>query len=109
MGYPTILDSYGDRGGSMKRNRATARRVGAVLLSSLALAAGGVAFGGCGDDDNEGPAEEAGKAIDTAGEEAGEAVETGADEIDDDDAGKDDKGGERRGGDKGGGDGGSSY
>jgi hypothetical protein len=64
----------------MIRNRARSRPA-AVLVSSLAIAAGGLAAGGCGDD-NEGPAEEAGKAIDTAANEATQAIKKGAHEVD---------------------------
>jgi hypothetical protein len=56
------------------------RRSIAVLASVAALAGGVVA--GCGDDDNEGLGEEAGKAIDTAADEAGQAIEKGAKEAD---------------------------
>ena len=62
------------------RNRARSRRA-AILVSSLAVAAGGLAVGGCGDD-NEGPVEEAGKAIDTGAKEATQAIKKGAHEVD---------------------------
>lgn len=64
----------------MIRNRARSRSA-AILVSSLAVAAGGLAAGGCGGD-NEGPVEEAGKAIDTAAGEATQAIKKGAHEVD---------------------------
>ena len=59
------------------------RRV-AVVASTLVLALGAGAVTGCGDDDNEGPAEEAGQAIDDAGSEAEQAIEDADKEIGDD-------------------------
>jgi len=49
------------------------RRITA-LLAAGAVALGGAGFIGCGDDE-EGPAEDAGKAIDDAGSEAGDELE----------------------------------
>ena len=49
------------------------RRITAVLAAG-AVAIGGAGIVGCGDD-NEGPAEDAGKAIDDAGSEAGDELE----------------------------------
>jgi hypothetical protein len=93
----------------MIRNRARSR-LAAVVVCSLAVAGGGIAASGCGDD-NEGPAEQAGKAIDTAAKEVTKAAKKGAHEVDNnvdvnvttnEDAGKngngggqDDKGGKR--------------
>jgi hypothetical protein len=89
----------------MIRNR-TRSRFAAIVVSALAVTAGGVAASGCGDD-NEGPAEEAGKAIDTAAKEVTGAAKKGAHEVDknvdvnvttNEDAG-DDKGGKNKGSD----------
>ena len=55
-------------------------RTFAVLAAVLALALGGVAAAGCGDDE-EGPAEEAGKVVDEAGQEGAEAVEEADKEV----------------------------
>lgn len=52
------------------------RRITAVLAAG-AVAISGAGLVGCGDDDNEGPAEEAGKALDDAGSEAGDELEKG--------------------------------
>ena len=67
----------------------------AVIGTSVALAIGGAAFTGCGDDDKEGGGEEAGKAVDEATDDVGEAAEDAGNEIDEnvdvdvgDDAGK---------------------
>ena len=60
------------------------RRRAAVVASTLVLALAGGAAVGCGDDDNEGPAEEAGQAVDDAGSEAEKAVEDLDKEIGDD-------------------------
>ena len=49
------------------------RRITAVLATG-AIAFGGAGLVGCGDD-NEGPAEDAGKEIDEAGREAGDELE----------------------------------
>jgi hypothetical protein len=60
-----------------------ARRLAtATAVVVLALGAGGLA--GCGDDDAEGPAEEAGQAVDEAGEDAGEAIEDADQEVGED-------------------------
>jgi hypothetical protein len=77
-------------------------KVGA-LAASLAIAAGGAGFmAGCGDDDNEGAAEEAGQAVDDASntvedaaEDAGNEIQETGDDVDqevgdDDGGGKDD-------------------
>ena len=58
------------------------RRSAAVALSVLALGGGALVGGACGDDDNEGLGEEAGKAIDTGAKEAGQEIEKGAKEVD---------------------------
>jgi hypothetical protein len=58
------------------------RRSAAVALSVLALGGGALVGGACGDDDNEGLGEEAGKAIDTGAKEAGKEIEKGAKEVD---------------------------
>ena len=89
----------------MIRSKARTRLV-AVVVSSLAVAGGGAVASGCGSD-NEGPAEEAGKAIDTAANEVSEAATEGAQKVDDnvdvnvttnEDEG-DDKGGQHKGSD----------
>jgi len=89
----------------MIRSKARTRLV-AVVVSSLAVAGGGAVASGCGSD-NEGPAEEAGKAIDTAAKEATQAAKKGAHEVDknvdvnvttNENEG-DDKGGQRKGSD----------
>lgn len=77
------------------------------LVASGVIALGGVGVAGCGDDDNEGPIEEAGKAIDEGAKEVGEAAEKGAKEVDEEvdvdvGADDDDKGGEEKGGKAGG-------
>ena len=51
------------------------RRKLAAMVCALALGATGGVAAGCGDDDDEGPAEEAGQAVDEAGDEAGQAIE----------------------------------
>jgi len=78
------------------------RRIGAVG-ASIALAVGGAGVAtGCGDDDNEGAAEEAGQAVDDAsqdvqdaaddaGQELQEAGEDVDDSVGDDDGKGDDK------------------
>jgi hypothetical protein len=45
---------------------------------------GGIAAGCGGDDDDEGPVEEAGQAVDEAGEEAGQAIEEADQEVGED-------------------------
>jgi hypothetical protein len=62
-----------------------------VLAAGLIGLAG---FAGCGDD-NEGPAEDAGKVIDEAGSEAGQEIEEGGKEVEQeiDEADDDDKDG----------------
>ena len=52
----------------------------ATLATCLALGFGGLGVAGCGDDD-EGPAEEAGQALDEAGEDVGEAGEEAGQEL----------------------------
>jgi hypothetical protein len=78
----------------------TKQRIGRVgtLGACLAIAVGGAGFAGCGDED-EGPAEEAGQALDDAGEDVGNAAEDAGQEVDDnvdvdvgEDAGKGEKG-----------------
>jgi hypothetical protein len=76
----------------------------AVAVASLGLVGGGV-LAGCGDEDNEGAAEEAGKLIDEGAKEAGQAAEKGAKELDkevdadiDVDSGDDGKGKKKKGG-----------
>ena len=63
----------------------------AATVAAGALALSGAAFTGCGDD-NEGPAEDAGKAVDEAGRDVGEEVEDAGKEaereLDDDDGRK---------------------
>ena len=59
------------------------RRKFAVVTCALALGATGGLAAGCGDDD-EGPAEEAGQAVDEAGDEAGQAVEEADQEVGED-------------------------
>ena len=54
----------------------------ATVAACLAIGIGGVGFAGCGDDDEEGAAEEAGKVLDEAGEEVGEAAEKAGKKID---------------------------
>jgi hypothetical protein len=61
--------------------RISVGRRAAVVASTLVLALAGGAAVGCGDDDNEGPAEEAGQAIDDAGSEAEKALEDADKEI----------------------------
>ena len=58
------------------------KRFAAIAVASLAIGAGGVAGVGCGDDDNEGAVEEAGKAVDEAANEAGQAADEGVDAAD---------------------------
>ena len=65
------------------------RRTSAVLAAVILGVAG---LSGCGDD-KEGPAEDAGKAIDEAGREGGQELKEGSKELDreiDDDGKKDD-------------------
>jgi hypothetical protein len=50
------------------------RRITAALAAGV-VALGGAGLAGCGDDDNEGPGEEAGEAVDDAGSEAGDELE----------------------------------
>lgn len=76
-----------------------------ALAASGVIAVGGVGAVGCGDDDNEGPVEEAGKAIDEGAKEVGEAAEKGAKKVDEEvdvdvDVGEDKKGGKKKGGKK---------
>ena len=56
-------------------------RLGAILAAG-ALALTGVAVAGCGDDDNEGPAEEVGGAVDDAGQDAGQELDEAGQELD---------------------------
>jgi hypothetical protein len=55
----------------------------AIGAATLIFAFGAGAVAGCGDDD-EGPAEEAGQAIDDAGEEAGKELEEADQEVGED-------------------------
>ena len=57
------------RGGRIRRRSATAAAVVALTLGFA-----GAGFSACGDDD-EGPAEDAGQAIDDAGQEAGQEID----------------------------------
>ncbi|MGI8462558.1 MAG: hypothetical protein ACR2OC_13155 [Solirubrobacterales bacterium] len=50
----------------------------ATLCACFALALGGAGIAGCGDD-NEGPAEDAGSAIDNAADDAGNAIDENVD------------------------------
>ena len=50
------------------------RRIAAIAAAGV-LGLSGAGLAACGDDDNEGPAEEAGKAVDDAGSEAGEELD----------------------------------
>ena len=59
------------------------RRRVVALLGALTLGLSGAAAG-CGDDDDEGPAEEAGQAVDEAGEEAGDALDEADEEVGED-------------------------
>jgi len=58
------------------------RRGLATLSACLALAFGGFGFAGCGDDDGEGVAEDAGQGLEEAGEDAGAAAEDAGDDLD---------------------------
>ena len=60
------------------------RRRLAVVVCALALGATGGVAAGCGDNDDEGPAEEAGQAIDEAGDEAGQAIDEADQEVGED-------------------------
>ena len=61
----------------------TKRRIGRIGTAGacLAIAIGGVGFAGCGDDDNEGAAEDAGQAIDDASGDVQDAAEDAGNEI----------------------------
>jgi hypothetical protein len=56
----------------------------AAVICALALGATGGVAAGCDDNDDEGPAEEAGQAVDEAGDEAGEAIEDADQEVGED-------------------------
>ncbi len=58
----------------------TMRRIG-TIGASVAIAIGAAGVAGCGDDDNEGAAEEAGQAIDDASEDVGNAAEDAGEEV----------------------------
>jgi hypothetical protein len=58
----------------------TMRRIG-TIGASVAIAIGGAGVAGCGDDDNEGAAEEAGQAIDDASSDVENAAEDAGDEV----------------------------
>jgi hypothetical protein len=88
-----------DRQAGPDRRAWSKRRFAAIALSALAIAGGSLAGGACGDDDDEGLGEEAGKAIDTGAKELEQEVEKGAKKLDqevdvnvDDDEGKKGKG-----------------
>jgi len=74
----------------------TRRRIGTVA-AAVALAVGGAGIAGCGDDDNEGAAEEAGQAVDDASEDVQDAADDAGQELQeagedvDDSVGDDDK------------------
>jgi hypothetical protein len=71
----------------MERNGFTSRM--GALAAALAIAVGGAGFlAGCGDDDNEGAAEEAGQAIDDASNTVEDAANDLDQEVGDDDGGK---------------------
>jgi hypothetical protein len=57
------------------RTRRRPLSVLATLLAAAALGLGAVGVAGCGDEDNEGIAEEAGKAIDEGAQEAKDAAD----------------------------------
>ena len=59
------------------------RRRAVAVMGALAIGLSGGIAAGCGDD-NEGPAEEAGQAVDEAGGEAGEAIEDADKEVGED-------------------------
>jgi len=68
------------------------RRVTAIAAAGV-IGLSGVGFAACGDDDSEGPAEEAGKAVDDAGKEAGQELKEAGKDVDQeigDDDGKND-------------------
>ena len=67
--------------GTIGKGNVWSRRA-AAGVASLALAVGGAGLAGCGDEDNEGAAEEAGKLIDEGAKEAGQAAEKGAKKLD---------------------------
>ena len=58
------------------------RRGLATLSACLALVFGGFGVAGCGDDDGEGVAEDAGQGLEEAGEDAGAAAEDAGDDLD---------------------------
>jgi hypothetical protein len=65
----------------------------AAIVAAGAIGLSGAGLAACGDDDNEGPAEEAGKAVDDAGNEAGQELEEAGKDADQeigDDDGKSD-------------------
>jgi hypothetical protein len=63
--------------------RSVAWRRVTVVLAALTVGLSGAFAAGCGDD-NEGPAEEAGKAVDEAGQEAGQAIDDADEAVGDD-------------------------
>ena len=69
------------------------QRLTAIVAAGV-IGLSGAGIAACGDDDNEGPAEEAGKAVDDAGKEAGKEIKKAGNEADqaigDDDGGKSD-------------------
>jgi hypothetical protein len=67
------------------------KKLSSVLAAGV-IALAGAGFAGCGDDDSEGPAEDAGKAVDEAGRDAGQELEEAGKEAErelDDDGKKD--------------------
>jgi len=54
-----------------------------MVLAALAIGSSSAFAAGCGDD-NEGPAEEAGKAVDEAGQDAGQAIDDADEAVGDD-------------------------
>ncbi|HEX6115766.1 MAG TPA: hypothetical protein VFY99_01610 [Solirubrobacterales bacterium] len=64
----------------MSQTKSRIGRVG-TIGACLAIALGGAGIAGCGDDDNEGAAEEAGQAVDDASGEVENAAEDAGDEV----------------------------
>jgi hypothetical protein len=60
------------------------RRRAVAVMGALTIGLSGGVAAGCGDDDDEGPVEEAGQAVDEAGEEAGQAIDEADQEIGED-------------------------
>lgn len=68
-------------------SRGSLRARVAAMAAVAALGIGGVAYAGCGDDDSEGPLEEAGQAIDEGASDAGDAIDDAANSDEAEDAG----------------------